>query len=971
MHSIRTKTSIFITLVLASSLALVVAGAAYYTQTSTRALFDRQIQSAVERQARLVRADLARAQATARAIAAAAESQLQSRRTDRAQLKEYLRLNLAAEPTLFGTWLVFRPDAFDGNDAAFAGTPGHDRNGMINYYYIRQGEEAVLNVYDVTTDQTEQLERDWFAVSFRSGQEAIIEPYLETFDGAQGDTSVMMTSVTRPVFDPQGNPIGVAGVDLTLAGLQSLVAPEKVAGDGEAALLSSRGIIVAHPRAALLGKDALLSGYSSDVVMAAALGQREQEVVEGPSGPELHVAEPVDFSLPGQAWSYVFRIPIATIEESSRTLWRGLTILGLALLVLAGAAGAWAGSSVARPIQTLTRIMRAIADGQLDLPVPVAKSSDEIGDMTRALAKFRDAALERAELESTMVDLKSHNRAVEILNGELRRQNARFDAALTNMSQGLCMLDPDYRVTVFNSNFLSLYGLSADVVKPGISMRDVLEHYGEITGQTPDVLEQQIASSYARLMSGRASLIHQKLDDGRIIEVSYEPMDGGGWVNTYEDVTERRKAEERIAHLARHDPLTDLPNRTLFHERLAEDLSESRQVGVLYMDLDRFKPVNDTLGHHIGDELLKAVAGRVRDAVMPDDIVARFGGDEFGVLRTGCTPGEAAELASRILNQVGMPFEIEGHQVNVGVSIGITVSDPGTDAGELLKEADLALYRAKADGRMTYRFFEPSMDAAIRERRALEMDLRLAILNNELSVHYQPIVTVNGGRIVSCEALMRWRHPVRGLVSPALFVPIAEEAGLIGQLGRWVLLRACHDARNWPSDVKVAVNFSAAQFCGCHIPDLVREAIAETGLETRRLELEITESVLIQNSESVLQVLQELNAMGVTIAMDDFGTGYSSLGYLRRFPFDKIKIDQSFIADLTRSSEAQAIVAAIVGLGTTLAMTTTAEGVETEEQLVLLKAIGCQQAQGFLFARPVPADQLSFAPSVPRPVALV
>ncbi|MDB5440739.1 MAG: PAS-family protein [Caulobacteraceae bacterium] len=429
-----------------------------------------------------------------------------------------------------------------------------------------------------------------------------------------------------------------------------------------------------------------------------------------------------------------------------------------------------------------------------------------------------------------------------------------------------------------------------------------------------------------------------------------------------EDITERREAEARIAHLAHYDSLTGLPNRALFHKELAKALRGRRhgQVAVLCLDLDHFKAVNDTLGHPIGDELLSAAAGRLCACLREDDVAARLGGDEFAVILS-CETGEAipAALAARIVKSMAEPFEVSGHEVRIGVSIGIAVSPlDAADADGLLKKADLALYRVKSEGRSGYHFFEKAMDDRMQDRRRMELDLRRALTAGEFELHYQPLVRLSDGKIVGCEALLRWRHPSLGLVSPADFIPLAEEIGLIVPIGEWVLREACHQAAQWPSHIRIAVNISPVQFRKRNLLQIVIAALSASGLAANRLELEITESVLLQDNEANLAMLHGLRALGVRISMDDFGTGYSSLSYLRSFPFDKIKIDQSFVRDLPGDAEAMAIIKAVTSLGASLGITTTAEGVETPQQLEELRRQGCCEIQGYLISRPAPAAEI-------------
>jgi diguanylate cyclase (GGDEF)-like protein len=428
-----------------------------------------------------------------------------------------------------------------------------------------------------------------------------------------------------------------------------------------------------------------------------------------------------------------------------------------------------------------------------------------------------------------------------------------------------------------------------------------------------------------------------------------------------EETAERARAEALVTHMAHHDALTLLPNRVRFRESLQQDLLRARPeqpIAVLCLDLDDFKAVNDTLGHPIGDALLKSVAQRLARCLHETDTVARLGGDEFAIVQvSGAQPVAATVLAQHLIETLAEPFEVEGHSVVIGTSIGMALApNDGSDPDELLKNADMALYRAKAEGRGTYRFFEAKMDADMQARRLLEVDLRGALARNEFEVHYQALVDLASAKLNGFEALLRWRHPQRGLVSPAQFIPLAEEIGIIAPIGAWVLRQACTDAAGWPGELTVAVNLSPVQFKSKTLSLDVVAALGASGLPARRLELEITEAVMLQDTETTLATLNELKALGARISMDDFGTGYSSLSYLRKFPFDKIKIDQSFIRDLASRPESLAIVRAVAGLGSTLGIATTAEGVETMEQLRAVRAEGCTQVQGFLLGRPKPAS---------------
>jgi diguanylate cyclase (GGDEF)-like protein/PAS domain S-box-containing protein len=543
---------------------------------------------------------------------------------------------------------------------------------------------------------------------------------------------------------------------------------------------------------------------------------------------------------------------------------------------------------------------------------------------------------------------------------KLTATNARLDAALGNMSQGLCLFDSENRLKVVNPRFCKIYGLSPDQLQPGLTFREVLElriaagaHDGK---SASDLMAEQIAF----VRQGKSGAYHQELSSGRAVAIVHQPMADGGWVETYEDITERRHSEARIAFMARHDALTGLPNRVLFVEKIEEAIANVGREGsfaVLSLDLDRFKQVNDTLGHHVGDELLRLAATRLQHTASENDTVARLGGDEFAIVqRRADRPETAANLAHRIVEALSVPYDVVGHRITIGASVGISLAQgDGLTPDKLLKSADVALYRAKADGRGTWRFFEAEMDARLQARRTLELDLRDALEKDEFELFYQPIYDLTHDRISGFEALLRWRHPGRGLVTPGEFITLAEELGLIVPIGAWVLQQACMEARKWPTYVTLAVNVSAVQFKGSSLIDTVQEALAVAGLAPHRLELEITESVLLADNVATLAILHTLRGRGIRIAMDDFGTGYSSLSYLRAFPFDKIKIDQSFVRDLTSLDGPGPIVRAIRTLAESLSMRTTAEGVETYDQLKWLHEEGCHEAQGYYFSRPVPA----------------
>ena len=563
--------------------------------------------------------------------------------------------------------------------------------------------------------------------------------------------------------------------------------------------------------------------------------------------------------------------------------------------------------------------------GRTSLVLGYAARADEIGALARALGRFQQRT------------------------AELLTLNAHFDAALNNMTQGLCLFDAQQRVVVHNQCFAQMFGAPA----PGALAASLPAE--------PRLIGMFTATDLLR-HDGQDRGTHE-LPDGRVIQVSRQTIPHGGWVATYEDVTDRRRSQEQLSHMARHDALTGLPNRVLFREHMAQVLQRARRggnVAVLYLDLDGFKGVNDTLGHPAGDELLRLVAGRLRDNTREADLVARLGGDEFAIIQVDAEqPMEPAALADRLVQALRLPFEVVGQRVEIGTSIGVVLADKtASTPDELLRNADIALYRAKASGRGTWRFFEPGMDADIQQRRLLEADLRRALADGQFEVFYQPLVDARTQALTGFEALMRWRHPERGLVPPAEFIPLAEQIGLIKAMGAWILRRACIDAVEWPEHVKVAVNLSSVQFNNGNLVQEVEQALATSGLAAHRLELEITESVLLQDSDATLGILHRLHALGVRIAMDDFGTGYSSLSYLRRFPFDKIKIDQSFVRNLAHEKGGIEIVRAVVGLGKALGMRVLAEGVETSEQRDILQVEGCDELQGYLFSKPRPVQDV-------------
>jgi diguanylate cyclase (GGDEF)-like protein len=565
------------------------------------------------------------------------------------------------------------------------------------------------------------------------------------------------------------------------------------------------------------------------------------------------------------------------------------------------------------------------------------------------------------ERQRLNAQLAQQNQLLEAQEEKLRTQNLQLDAALENMVQGLAMFDAAQRIVVCNKRYADIYGLTAEQVKPDTSIRQLLE-YRHARGVFGDIDFEEFASAWLAEFS-KASARVQELADGRIISIVRRPMPNGGLVSTTEDITERRRSEQKIAHMALHDALTGLPNRVLLHERLEDALGRARRgemVATHMLDLDHFKHVNDTLGHPAGDKLLQMVADRLRGLVRETDTIARMGGDEFAIMQVAISqPADATSLAHRIIEVLSNPYDIEGHQAVIGTSIGISVG-PGDGASpdQILRNADLALYRAKADGRGTLRFFEQEMDAQMQARRVLECDLRKALACGEFELHYQPVVDLASNRIASLEALIRWRHSEKGLIQPNTFIPLAEEIGLIVPIGEWAIREACSTAARWPSEVKVAVNLSPAQFRSPGLLQVIVGALGASGLDPQRLELEITEAILLQDSEATLATLYRLRELGVRVAMDDFGTGYSSLSYPQSFPFDKIKIDRSFVRDIVESAGSLNIVRAVAALAKGLGMAATAEGVETMEQLETIRSEGCSEMQGFLFSKPLPAAEI-------------
>jgi diguanylate cyclase (GGDEF)-like protein/PAS domain S-box-containing protein len=520
----------------------------------------------------------------------------------------------------------------------------------------------------------------------------------------------------------------------------------------------------------------------------------------------------------------------------------------------------------------------------------------------------------------------------------------------------------DHRYVLVNSVAETQFGLSRDdIVGKSVSELFPEEHARIITGEDDRALQSReglfIDEHLWQTKFGPRFITSKRI---AIRDSAGEPR---YLINVVEDVTERRRADEKIAHLAHYDALTDLPNRVLFREQIECELRKAdggERFALLYIDIDEFKGINDSLGHHVGDELLKTVATRIRGCIKPGDLIARLGGDEFAVIQTAIgSTADVEDFVARIYEAIRQPCQCLGHQLSTDASIGIALApQDGTELDQLIKHADLAMYAAKAGGRRIHRFFEPAMDASAKARLTMEQDLRQALVDGSFEIHYQPLVDLRSDEVTGCEALLRWRHPERGMISPAEFIPVAEDTGLINELGDWVLRTACAEAATWPDHIRLAVNVSPVQLKCQTLALKIAGALAATGLKASRLELEITEAVLIRDDEAALAILHQLRAVGVRIALDDFGTGFSSLSYLKRFPFDKIKIDRCFVSDISEADGSSSIVQAVVNIAAALHMTTTAEGVETEAQRELLRRLGCTEMQGYLFSRPKPAAEV-------------
>ncbi len=551
---------------------------------------------------------------------------------------------------------------------------------------------------------------------------------------------------------------------------------------------------------------------------------------------------------------------------------------------------------------------------------------------------------------------------------KLEQLNGWFDIALNNMVRGLSMFDADQRLIVCNKSYREMYALPEELTRPGTPLADIVRyHVKHETGRDGDaeVAGQQrwIAEHISKLASGKSFSHAQHLRDGRKFLVTYQPLEDGGWVDIQEDITEKSRAAQRIEWLARHDALTGVANRFHFRETFEAALQNAAPAGALslhWLDLDHFKEVNDTFGHPVGDALLKAVAKRLRASIRKCDFLARLGGDEFAIVQADGDGTEHCEqLARRVLRSIARPYNVLGHCVSVSASIGIVrAPEHGKSADELLKNADVALYNVKSAGRQGFEIFRSGTTQRIEGVRRLETDLHTALRKNQFELHYQPVLSLESHRVVSFEALLRWRHPEHGFIAPEEFLPVAERTGDMLAIGTWVLQQACRDAVQWPDTVKVGVNLSLLQLQSGDLPDAVSNALGESGLKTSRLSLEVAEGLLARESNAVRDTLNRLRALGVQLALDDFGKTGGALGTLQSYRFDMIKIDRSLIKGMPTQPETAAIVTAISALARSLGILSVAEGIETSEELGCVARAGCTKVQGFYFSRPVPMSEL-------------
>lgn len=599
-------------------------------------------------------------------------------------------------------------------------------------------------------------------------------------------------------------------------------------------------------------------------------------------------------------------------------------------------------------INHITRTMHRIADCETGVEVPSTVDIGEVGELARAVQAF-----------------KRNTIALQRNSTEMLRLNGWFDLALNNMHGGLSIFDQNQELVMCNERYLELYDLPKHLGRPGTHLREIIT-YGHEQTRASDSADNQELDAEKELEIYRSNVADQQefvrvvaLPSGRTVLVSSRPSLDGGWVDVHDDVTDRIQSDKTIERLAHSDLLTGLMNRHNFMSTLGKrlaDLSQSPELAVLLVDISNFRRINDMYGHDTGDAVLKTVAQRLSVLAGPNDGLGRLGGDGFAMMKADLDQSAAEICARDMCAAVNEPVLIDGESIEIRINVGVAVSpDNGQTAGELLQRAELALVQSKVTGAGSFALFDPALESSLRENQALRDDLKAAFELGQFELHYQPIMDYNTRQVASVEALMRWHHPTRGMVPPGIFIPIAEETGLIEQLGKWAIGRACCDAISWPDHVRVAVNLSANQFRNGDLHTITHAALRETGFPARRLEFEVTESLLLVDEERTRRTLNRLKAMGIRIALDDFGTGYASLSYLRSFPFDKIKIDQTFVRDLPRDSDCNAIVRSVVLLARMLGMRTVAEGIETVDHLKQVVAAGCDEIQGYYLSRPVPA----------------
>jgi diguanylate cyclase (GGDEF)-like protein/PAS domain S-box-containing protein len=759
-------------------------------------------------------------------------------------------------------------------------------------------------------------------------------------------TGNWIINVARPIEDQAGRLRGILTIGTELVRFQDALRLDNLPADSIVRIVNENGIVVAQ---SVNGPNGIGRDLSQFENVARHLTAREaSEVTRWSDDVDRITGSSTAHLVP---WLVSVGLPnnIALAAVASRLGW-GALFSTTALIAAFTVAWTLSGRMI-RPLQQLGKDASKLAAGELGHRSAI-RSQDELGELATSFNLMAESLEQRHE-------------EVKRASEELRQAKDALAALIENAPVPIVVKElKALRFTLVNRAYEKFMGIS----RAELIGKTVYDLFPPTDADKIVEYDRQALQLDERITSGEFP-VRTPNNGLRIITTMRLVVHGTDnaaqhLMAVIDDVTDRKKAEEKIFHMAHHDALSGLPNRVQYYERLDQELKRvdrGERLAVLYLDLDYFKNINDTLGHSIGDELLKAVSDRLRSCVRETDTIARLGGDEFAIIQTAVEqPIDASMLADRIHEAVRAPFDLDGLQAVTNVSIGISLAPANASTpNELMKQADMALYRAKGAGRNTYRFFEPEMDASMKARRRIESDLRDAIVNGGLELHYQPVVDLQSNAIVGMEALVRWRHLERGMLSPAEFIPVAEETGLIVPLGEWVLRQACSDAVKWSSDFKVAVNLSPAQFKDRNLMQAVVATLAASGLSPRRLEVEITEKLLLQDDDNTLARLHQLRELGVQIVMDDFGTGYSSLNYLRRFPLDKIKIDQAFIGDLSDGNEvSMAIVQAVVRLAKVLRVRTTAEGVETAEQLKLVRAAGCTEMQGYLFSPPKPVEEL-------------